>query len=150
MPKSATAKVDIDRMVCELLEREAPAKFDFPFKPSIAIDLDETLIEYEKGNFDKGIFGEPKPGAVEFTQRLREAGLDVGIHTCRGDVEAIKNYLDEHGFAYDWINDNPANEPDKNSHKPVAIAYVDDRAVVADGNFDRMFHEVMSYATKKQ
>jgi hypothetical protein len=80
--------------------------------------------------------GAPLAGAVEFTRRLKSLGLNVVIHTTRvnpdpqtsgrGDsCEALRRrvqaWLDEHGFACDDIFTGQG--------KPLACAYVDDRAV---------------------
>ena len=108
-------------------------------RKTIAIDLDGVLAQFGKW---EGVdhFGDPIPGSVEFTKKLAE-DYDIMIHTCRCSNELhrrlsphllenkVRAWLDEHGYAYHavWIG----------TGKPMAAAYVDDRAVVcrpeADG-----------------
>jgi len=99
-------------------------------RPTICIDLDGVLASWKHGTFDA--IGPPVPGAIDFTQRLIES-YRIIIHTCRCTEELysadraqlrleIDMWLSAHGFAYDsiWIGQG----------KPLAIAYIDDRAVV--------------------
>ncbi len=72
-------------------------------------------------------------GAVQFTKDLAE-DFDLVIHTCRCNpemhkplavhllVNRVRDWLDEHGFVYHDIY--------AGTGKPIASAYVDDRAVV--------------------
>jgi hypothetical protein len=101
-------------------------------KKTVCVDLDGVLARYDKW---RGIdhFGEPIPGAVEFTKALAEIA-DVVIFTTRCNpeinrpeavhllVNRVRKFLDEHGFVYHDIYSG--------SGKPMAVAYVDDRAVV--------------------
>ena len=101
-------------------------------KPTICVDLDGTLAEHDGW---KGVdhFGKPLPGAVEFTRALSEFA-DVVIFTARCNAEMrkperphlyvgrVKEWLDKHGFVYSHIY--------AEGGKPIASAYVDDRAVV--------------------
>lgn len=98
---------------------------------SIAVDLDGTLAEYDgwKGIEDIGM---PYDGARKFVRTLRERGYKVIIHTCRinpknssGDVDAlnvVSRWLNTHGIEVDEIWTGQG--------KPIASAYVDDKAVV--------------------
>lgn len=102
-------------------------------KKTICIDLDGVLADYSKGWQGVEVIGDPIPGAVEFTQALAQKYRVVIYSTrCKGklfnrdeDPEKLagilKTWLDRHGFAYDEI--------DIGQGKPIAIAYVDDRAV---------------------
>jgi len=101
-------------------------------KKTVCIDLDDTLIDFSAGWQDIYTFGDPFPGAVEFTKKIA-VFADIIIHTCRCTPEAmginngpllqkkVKDYLDSKGFIYHdiWIGEG----------KPVADAYIDDRAV---------------------
>ena len=105
------------------------AKGDFKSNatPKVCVDLDGVLAEF--GGWVGGDhFGDPIGGAVEFTRRLSEYAKVV-IHTSRTfdqketakSVKRIRSWLDEHGFAYEEVF---AGEG-----KPLARAYIDDRAV---------------------
>jgi hypothetical protein len=99
-------------------------------KKTIALDVDGTLAFY---NGWKGLdhFGDPIPGAVEFTKQLAKY-YDIVIFTCRCTPDLhrlsanllenkVKAWLDEHGFVYHHIYSSPG--------KPYADVYIDDRAV---------------------
>ena len=102
---------------------------------SVAIDLDGTLAQYDGW---KGIehVGEPHKGARQFTEALRNAGCYIIIHTARtctansdngkaGDV--VRNWLECHGSCFDVVWTGVG--------KPIACAYVDDRAVACAPDF---------------
>lgn len=90
----------------------------------ICIDLDKTLLSYEKGkNTPRGSFGEPLPGAREFLAELHKFG-DIVIHTCRTSPSVVatgvaswllrnevKDYLNKNGFIYDdiWCQEGKPN-----------------------------------------
>ncbi len=98
-------------------------------KRTVCVDLDGVLSRYDSW---KGIehFGEPVPGAVEFSKELakkyRVLIFSARTHDEEGrDVKEAKRlvaaWLDRHGFAYDEIYTGQG--------KPFASAYIDDRAV---------------------
>ncbi len=96
---------------------------------SVCVDLDGVLAQYSGW---RGIehFGDPIPGAVDFTSKLvktyrviifssrthEEEGRDVGAA-----AQLVAAWLNRHGFAYDEIYTGVG--------KPFASAYVDDRGV---------------------
>jgi len=103
-------------------------------KKSVAVDVDGVLAQYDGW---KGVehIGDPIPGAVEFTKKLQEIARVV-IFTTRVNADPkisgrnesvqmltqrVRLWLDAHGFAYDEIYVGQG--------KPLAAAYVDDRAV---------------------
>ncbi len=112
-----------------------PPKSDRSFarnqKPRICVDLDGVLAARVEGS----AIGPPIDGAVEFTRNIASRA-EIIIFTARfstrsakprsekstKELEArIKKWLDAHGFSYDSINTTQA--------KPIASAYVDDRAI---------------------
>lgn len=110
-----------------------------PNQKTVAIDVDGVLASYD-GWRGLDHYGEPIAGAVAFTQRLREAGWKIIIHTCRMNrigqpiptlgqlIKPLRAFLKQHGFAYDEIWHREG--------KPIAHAYVDDRAVSAEHNVE--------------
>lgn len=100
-------------------------------KKVVAVDLDGVLASND-GWQGLDHFGEPLPGAVEFTKRLSEFA-DVLIWTTRCNEEMgrgekvsllrkrVQEWLDQYGFVYADIYTGPV--------KPIASAFVDDRAV---------------------
>ena len=96
----------------------------------VCVDLDGVLAAYDGW---QGVeqFGDPLPGAIEFTRDLAK-WADVIIFTSRCHVNdqthsaaerkgLVKAWLDENGFTYSDIFAGQG--------KPMADAYIDDRAV---------------------
>ncbi len=108
-------------------------------KRVIAVDFNRTLAQ--GGGPDD--FGEPTPGAKEAMQRLRDEGLTVCINSVVGDVDKLKDWLDEHEIPYDHINESPA-QPEDSSHKLNAAGYIDDRAVPFRGDWDETLEDLFS------
>jgi len=99
---------------------------------AVAVDLDGTLAYYESWqgiDFIGGIM----PGAKRFMNALHELGFHIIIHSTRlsptinanyslDELKApIEKWLSENGIPYDEIWTYPG--------KPLAIAYIDDRAI---------------------
>ena len=105
-------------------------------KHTVCVDLDGVLAQYS-GWRGEEVIGDPVPGAVDFMARLRER-YKVVVHTTRANTEAglaaTIAWLQKWGVAFDEVEG-----------KPIAIAYVDDRAVnarpqdVRDGFENRTF-----------
>lgn len=103
-------------------------------KKTVAVDLDGVLIQY-RGWLGVDHFGEPIRGAREFLEKLREIA-EVMLHTTRlspavnpehSEIELqdmVDRALIERGLPYDqlWVG----------AGKPIASAYVDDRAVICN------------------
>jgi len=108
-------------------------------KPTVCVDFDGVLAKRVGGRHGKLVIGEPMDGAREFMQKLAESARTV-IYTARFDESGkesknaqdsardreelavtIEAWLSEHGFEYDSLCTDSA--------KPIALAYVDDRAV---------------------
>jgi hypothetical protein len=101
-------------------------------KPTVAVDLDGVLAQYD-GKW-RGVeqIGDPIPGAVEFTKELSKVA-DILVWTTRTNQEVnfefglpelrelVAKWLDLHGFSYRavYVGDG----------KPIACAYIDDRAI---------------------
>lgn len=119
-------------------------------RKAVAVDFDGVLAKYDKW---KGIFdlGEPIPGAVEFVQELLLSDFEVLIYSTRTNPEInkdvfwkvgarkshdagdllgrlanqIRQWLLQWGFPVNHENLKVYVGPGK----PIACAYVDDRAV---------------------
>lgn len=119
-------------------------------KPTVAVDLDGVLASYD-GWKGVDIIGDPIPGAQDFIGCLLSSGLRVIIHTTRTNAWVnraehngqdhlaaggghrwrarlrliVSNWLMQNGFPKEsddfYVYDGPG--------KPIAVAYVDDRAV---------------------
>ena len=112
------------------------------YRKTVAVDLDGVLAVYD-GWKGENIIGDPMPGAREFLQKLKKK-YDVVIFTSRARNVAW-DWVHKHDLAkyVDEINYCPVNI---RFGKPVAVAYVDDRAVKFDGNFNDVLREVEKLA----
>lgn len=102
-----------------------------PIRKHVAVDLDGVLAQYDHWRGIEHI-GDPIPGAQEFCRKLSEFA-DVLIHTTRLSPDVNKGvpqqvladiviaWLKKHGFPPCGLWVGPG--------KPIAAAYVDDRAV---------------------
>lgn len=110
---------------------------------NVAIDLDGTLSEWDG---DARKCGSWIPGAKEFLREMIARGINPIVHTCRthweygGGYEEVERFLDEAGFVSVLLWDR--NEPMAGTvgiwmgeGKPIAGAYVDDRAVYFNGSW---------------
>lgn len=103
--------------------------------PTICVDLDGVLNLYD-GYKGPEHFAEPRPGAREFLQSLKEGGYTVVVHTTR-DRDLVWSWLVDHDlrpFVYGVAR-----------YKPPAVAYIDDRAICFMGSFDGLFDRVRSF-----
>jgi hypothetical protein len=100
-------------------------------RPTVAVDLDGVLATYEPGSYDPEAIGDPVPGAVSFMMQLSTFARVV-VHTARvnedgGQIICIRavmvhEWLQRHGFPDEvevWTGIG----------KPLAGAYIDDRAI---------------------
>jgi hypothetical protein len=91
-------------------------------KPKIAIDFDGVLHQYS--GYSKTL-GKPIPGALAGIKALQKANMQVVVHSVR-PAEMIKPWLKQHGFP----------DLEVTNKKPIARAYLDDRAVNFGGKWD--------------
>ncbi len=103
-------------------------------RKTVCIDLDGVLADYRDGFQGISRIGDPIPGAKEFVDEIAKFA-DVLIFTCRCSPEvagarvsiascAVETWLNDHNIYFDDIYIGAG--------KPVAAAYVDDRAVSCD------------------
>jgi len=112
---------------------------------TVAVDFDGVLHPYTDGYTGPIPADEPpSPGAHLFLEDLTDQGYRVVVYSARAasvvGKRAIHDWLLKHGLA--------RHVSDISSFKPVAVAYVDDRAVRFDGDFARCALEVQRLAEK--
>lgn len=105
---------------------------------SVAIDFDGVISDY-KGWKGIGIFNPPIAGAREALQDFRFAGVQIIIHTTRGETGEIAKYLNVHDIPFDHINYSPLNSHHMNPGKPLVDVFIDDRALNFDGKWTKEF-----------
>ena len=90
-----------------------------PQRPTLAVDFDGVIHEYSKG-WNGGALGVIMPGARDALIQL-SVKYRIVVFTARHDLEAVR----------DWMHDQRLDHliADVTNRKPVAVAYLDDRAV---------------------
>lgn len=99
---------------------------------TVAIDLDGVLHQYQGW---QGVehFDPPYPGAENFLKRLRAEGYSPVVFSTR-PPDLVKAWLQAHKL---WgLVDGVT------STKPPAVAYVDDRAIRFNGDYDQVLEDL--------
>ena len=104
-------------------------------KPKVCVDFDGVLNTYDGWQGEDKLFN-PRVGAREFLQALSFYPYSVVIFTTR-DEEKIWKWLEVHGL--DEYVDGVTNI------KEGALAYIDDRAICFDGDYDKTFRELNDF-----
>mgnify|MGYP001611463386 FL=1 len=87
------------------------------FMKTLAVDFDGVIHEYSGWN--NGELNNPVAGAVDAWTKLENAGYTLVVFTCREDLDRVQDWFHQHfGFI-----------PEITNTKPVAVAYIDDRAI---------------------
>ncbi len=110
----------------------------------VCVDLDGTIAHYQEWKGET-YFGEPVDGVQEALSRLRSAGWKIIIFTTRGNSQLVVDYLNSHSIPFDFINHNPDQPPNTFQGKPYAEAYVDDRGIQFNGNWQATADEVLHF-----
>lgn len=100
-------------------------------KQTVCVDFDGVLNTYTGWQGEKELF-KPRPGAREFLEKL-SAKYTVRIHTIRNAVP-VRDWLKKHGMI-DLVESI-------GSVKPHAIAYIDDRGVRFEGDYEDALRQV--------
>jgi hypothetical protein len=103
---------------------------DKPKVRTIAFDFDGVIAKYA-GFISKDDIQEPIVEVVKAIKLLKSSGNKILLYSTRGN-EFLKNYCEKFSVPYDYINHNP-DKQGENPGKPIALVYVDDRAVCYKG-----------------
>lgn len=101
--------------------------------PWIGVDFDHTLV-----NIDQ-----PLPGAKEAMERLKDMGYAIMIHSCN-NADWIKKVLRDNDIPFDYIWN-----PSEDKGKPACDAYVDDRGVGFDGDWNKAIQEIQNIEQRR-
>jgi len=117
---------------------------------TVVLDFDGTICAFKFPDV-----GEPIPGVKEALEKIKEMGYRIVIHSvrtasywnsgdenfrpCQEHIKIIEEYMEKHHLPYDdiWLAD-----------KPIAIAYVDDRAVRFKGSWKEVIDEIVELEMK--
>lgn len=105
------------------------------YSETVIIDFDGTLCKFEFPDV-----GPPEPDIKEALDKLKELGYRILIHSVRTatywddgkrnhHIQAIEKFMEENKLPYDEILIG------ENMDKPMAIAYIDDKAIRYNGNW---------------
>lgn len=102
----------------------------------LAIDFDHTIHDTANPVPGKKM-GAPIVDAKEALQHFRAQGYQIVIHTAwrigdDGRLKVIKDWLDFYGIPYDDIT----------NIKPKADAYIDDKAIRFEGNWEEIINKI--------
>lgn len=93
---------------------------------ALCLDFDGTLHEYSSGwTGDNLVSDQPVEGAVEACHALVEAGWKLYVLSSRTNLQPVAKWLEEHHFPSMTLT----------RVKPIAVAYIDDRAVRFENNW---------------
>lgn len=104
-------------------------------KRTVAVDFDGVLNDYD-GWKGEDHFGNPHPSALLFLAHLH-ADYRVSIYTTR-KPEGVRAWLEQHGMT--------AYVHEVTNHKPMALAYIDDRAIRFTGDFGAVLEQLSDCA----
>lgn len=99
--------------------------------PTVAVDFDGVLNTYT-GWVGEDVLFDPRPGCEAFLRDLARH-YRVVVHTTR-EPWRVRGWLADHRLA--------AYVTDITQTKPRAVAYIDDRAVRFDGDYDAALNAV--------
>lgn len=88
-------------------------------KPTLAIDFDGVLHGYRNGWQGGTIYDLPVDGAIEAWGKLKSLGFNLVVFTARVDLEPVEAWMEK------WFGEKPL----VTNQKPLALFYIDDRAL---------------------
>lgn len=109
-----------------------PPKSPCPDKPTICVDFDGVIAEYTGW---KGGLGDPASGVERFLSALSEH-YNVVVLTTRKPT-----------LIWGWLHTHDLNDyvVSVTSIKPLAVAYIDDRAIQFRGDFGETLQELADF-----
>lgn len=110
---------------------------------SYAFDFDGVIAQYE-GFKGKDHLGEPNMPVVEAIRKIKSLGHKIIIYSTRGN-DQLQKYCEKHNIPVDYYNHNP-EVTGENPHKPIAYAYVDDRAICyRQQSSDELVEQILNF-----
>lgn len=104
--------------------------------PLLALDFDAVLAEYTGWKGFK-FTGKPRKGVRAFLQHLESSGVPFVVLTTRGDTKTV----------HEWFVKHKLPMPQRITNEKIpAQAYVDDRAVRFNGDYDELISQLKEFA----
>lgn len=102
-------------------------EINHPYNRTIAIDFDGPIHRYSDGWRNGELYDIPTPGAFDAIRRLKAHGWTVVIFTTRGAEAgpAIRSWA----LKYLYQGGDVLLDIEITAVKPIAVAYIDDRAI---------------------
>ena len=113
-------------------------------KKIVCIDLDGTLAHYVEWQGEEH-FGSVINGASEALLKLKQQNWLITIYTTRTNKELITNFLEVNDLVFDYINEHPFQPENAIGGKPYADAYIDDRGIQFNGDWELTINELQSF-----
>jgi phosphoglycolate phosphatase-like HAD superfamily hydrolase len=110
----------------------------------VCIDLDSTIAHYDEWHGEEH-FGEPVSGVQAALLQIQSAGWKIIIYTTRANKELVGGFLKSHSIPFDHINENPEQPEDAKGGKPFADAYIDDRGIQFNGDWQSTVNELFQF-----
>ena len=102
-------------------------------KPLICVDFDGVLNDYQ--GYDEDDLGNPRPGAELFLKKLSYRYRVIILSARR--YSSIIKWLVAHDLWKYVVN--------VTSYKPPAVAYIDDRAIQFNGDYDDVLDQLKGF-----
>lgn len=110
----------------------------------VCVDLDGTIAHYTEWEGETK-FGGPVDGVQEALGKLQKVGWKIIVYTTRGNQKLVETYLKKHAIPFDHINRNPEQPKNAFGGKPYAEAYIDDRGIQFNGDWQATAEEVLHF-----
>ncbi len=110
---------------------------------TIAIDFDGVINSFKSGWKGPEFTDEPVNGAFEAINILLNEGYKVIIYSTRAETVEGKNTI------YNYLLGNGINirEIEVTDKKPIALVYIDDRAIKFSGNWNEILDKIKKFKT---
>ncbi len=110
-----------------------------------AFDFDGVMVKQNAPSYEiHKLNPNPNKKVISAIRILSKKGHKIIIHSKRSN-NFLRKYCVKHNIPFDYINKNPLVKGD-NPGKPVASAYIDDRAYQYKGqNTKKLVHDLIKF-----
>ena len=111
---------------------------------NIGVDFDGVIHKNSKGYYDGTIYDEPIVGSKEALKKLSKK-YDVVMFTAKAKADrGLVNGKTGTQLVWEWLKKHNMDKyvTKVTSEKPRAVAYIDDKGITFDGNWDKCVSEM--------